>query len=102
MYYDKLMEDEKLTEEQLVNMGHPPMPEGKEHLVYRDVPKMPIGVWEWMKEFLAEYEFQLLADARYELKDGTVLGRGQFFVHPEGLTAILKADRSHLSEFFNS
>ena len=91
-----------LTEEQLVNKGMPPMPKGKEHLVYRDVPKMPIEVWEWMKEFLAEYEFQLLADAKYEHKNGDILGRGQFFVHPDGLTALLKADRSHLAKFFNA
>lgn len=90
-----------ITEEQLINMPHPPMPDGKEHLVYRDVPKMPIEVWEWMKEFLAEFELQILTDARYERKNGDILDRGQFFVHPDGLTAILKADRSHLTEFLN-
>lgn len=90
-----------LTEEQLVNMTPPPLPEGKKHLVYRDLPKMPIEVWEWMKEFLAPYELHILADARYERKNGIVLGRGQILVHPDGLTAIAKADTSHLDSAFN-
>lgn len=64
---------------------HPPMPEGKEHLVYRDTPKMLAHIWEWMKEELAPFELELLTDARYTANDGVELGRGQFFVHPDGL-----------------
>ena len=79
-----------LTEKDIISMPHPPMPEGKEHLVYRDLPKMALPFWEWMKDFLADYELEILTDASYIIK-GQKVGRGQIFVHPDGLTAIRDA-----------
>jgi hypothetical protein len=63
----------------------PPMPKGKEHLVYRDFPKMSLHIWEWMLENLKDYELHVLASARYKASDGTTLGRGQIFVHLDGI-----------------
>jgi hypothetical protein len=66
-------------------MPHPPMPEGKEHLVYRDFPKMQLHIWQWILENLKDYELEVLAYAAYESSDGTILGRGQVFVHLDGI-----------------
>lgn len=73
----------------LLNM-HPPMPEGKEHLVYRDFPKMRLGLFEWFLEQLKDHELEVLTFARYEI-DGEVLARGQIWVHPDGLALLPEA-----------
>ena len=65
----------------------PPMPAGKEHLVYRDFPKMKLELFEWFLEKLGPYELEVLTFARYETPDG-VLARGQIFVHPDGLAEL--------------
>lgn len=65
----------------------PPMPEGKEHLVYRDFPKMKLELFEWFLEKLAPWELEVLTFARYETPNG-VLARGQIFVHPDGLAEL--------------
>lgn len=63
---------------------HPPMPEGKEHLVYRDFPKLPERAWDWILEVLHDYELHVLTEAKYR-RDGGDLARGQIWVHPDGL-----------------
>jgi len=69
---------------------HPPLPEGKEHLVYKDFPKVTLPIWNWIKEVLGPYELHLLSEARYE-HDGITLARGQIWVHPDGLPALKEA-----------
>lgn len=69
----------------MFDMPHPPMPEGKEHLVYRDFPQMLDRLWDWTLENLADYELHVLSDARRTAKDGVRLARGQIWVHPDGL-----------------
>ena len=78
----------------------PPMPSGKEHLVYRDFPKMKLELFEWFLEKLAPYELEVLTFARYETENG-VLARGQIFVHPDGLAELpghLERDMESLIE----
>lgn len=78
--------------------GHPPMPEGKEHLVYRDFPKMKLELFEWILSQLEDFELEVLTFARYEHKDG-ILARGQIWVHPDGLATLTDAldrDMEHL------
>lgn len=80
--------------------GHPPMPEGKEHLVYRDFPKMKLELFEWFLTQLEDFELEVLSFARYQHEDG-ILARGQIFVHPDGLATLedaLDRDVEHLLE----
>ena len=78
----------------------PPMPEGKEHLVYRDFPKMPVNVWEWVKSVLADYELHLLTEAKYQRGPDTVM-RGQIWVHPDGLKALNQRFKIEGAALFN-
>jgi len=66
---------------------HPPMPEGKEHLVYRDFPPMRLPLWEWMKSHMAQYELVHLTEA-ITTHEGEQYGRGQVWVHPDVFTAM--------------
>lgn len=80
-------------------MPHPPMPPGKKHLVYRDWPKMPQHVWEWVKDQLQPFELQVLSEAVYQKADGKTLARGQMWVHLDGLATLKEAferDRDQL------
>ena len=83
----------------LIDIPHPPMPEGKEHLVYRDFPKMVERLWDWILENLADYELHVLTDARYTMADGEKAARGQIWVRPEGLehlSAVFERDKDIL------
>lgn len=89
-------------EQDLINMLHPPMPEGKEHLVYRDFPKMIKPLFDWFLEQLEPYELEVLTYAEYE-HDGVKLARGQVFVHPDGLANLAVAyerDEAKILEWF--
>ena len=88
-----------MSEKEPITMGHPPLPKGKEHLVYRDWPKLPLHVWEYIKEFLADHELTMLTDATYTIKD-VEYGRGQMFVHPDGLTALNEAAKRGADKLF--
>jgi len=73
----------------LLNL-HPPMPEGKEHLVYRDFPKVRKGLFDWFLEQLEPYELEVLTYAQYETEHG-LLARGQIWVNPDGLALLPEA-----------
>jgi hypothetical protein len=82
-----------------MTMPQPPMPKGKEHLVYRDFPKMSLHIWEWTLKNLQGYELEVLTSATYKGRDGAMLGRGQIFVHLDGiknLRVALERDRDTL------
>jgi hypothetical protein len=70
------------------NMWALPLPKGSEHLVYKDFPKMPIRVWEFIIAILTPFELKVLAYSTY---DNDTLARGQVFVHPDGMVALEKA-----------
>lgn len=69
----------------------PPMPEGKEHLVYRDIPWCSATIFEWMMKELEPYELEILAVSRREAIDGTPVMRGQIWVNQDGLNALPEA-----------
>lgn len=62
----------------------------KDHLVYRDFSAMPVDVWAWVKQQLESFELILLTERLTE-RDGKQFARGQVFVHPDGLPALLRA-----------
>lgn len=81
-----------------LGLMQPPMPEGKEHLVYRDFPKMRESMFQWILKQLEDFELEVLTYARYEIKN-EVLARGQIWVHPDGLKTLndaLDRDMEHL------
>lgn len=80
---------------------HPPMPPGKEHLVYRDFPKVQEKLWEFFLEVLKPFELEVLTYARYVRSDGSVLARGQVFVHPDGLKELLRRVKEMPEEEMN-
>ena len=67
----------------------PPMTEGKEHLEYRAFPPVRLPIWEWMKSHIVKYEFHQLAESII-IHDGTEYGRGQVWVHPDALIAMME------------
>lgn len=85
----------------LLDAFRPPMPSGKEHLVYRDVPKLQLKLWNWLKEVLGPYEFELLTEAHYKTQKYGTLSRGQFFVHPDGLKEICRRAKEMTEEDMN-
>jgi hypothetical protein len=84
----------------LHEMIQPPMPLGKEHLVYRDFPVMSLRLWKWTLENLEGYDLEVLTSAQYKSSDGTMLGRGQIFVHLDGLKNLKIAFERDRSELF--
>ena len=96
MAYAISMEDDALDASML---GPLPLPKGKDHLVYRDFPKMPLHVWQWTKKNLEAFELEIITDAEYMHPDGQ-LGRGQIFVHPDGLKHLQTIFSQHAAMLF--